>query len=138
MFRYLRSLFAARPPVELRHAEFGVLTLDSGLWWGAAQSGERSIRFCIDGTDAEPDVGLLDRVRDLLTRFAEVERSALDLLRSHAAYVGQGEFAFDSLDFLWADKPHLFTLEFTLAGDDEAIWRVEFENGQPKYVGRDD
>jgi hypothetical protein len=138
MFQRLKLLFAAKPAVEFRHPEFGVLTLDSGLWSGEAQRDSRSIRFCIGGTDTAPDTGLLDRVRELVGRFPEVERTALDFLRAQDARVREGEFEFYSLDFLLEDKPHLYTLEFTLAGDDDGIWRVEFESGQPKYVGRDD
>lgn len=138
MFQRLKSLFAAKPPVEFRHPEFGVLRLNSGLWSGEAQRDGRSIRFCVGGTDTAPDAGLLDRVRELLGRFRDVERTALDFLRAQEASVCDGEFEFYSLDFLWEDKPHLYTLEFTLAGDGDGLWRVEFESGQPKYVGRDD
>lgn len=138
MFQRLRSLFAAKQPVEFRDAEFGVLTLDSGIWIGEAQRGGRSIRFCIGGSGTAPDDGLLDRVRELVRCFPEVENTALDFLRAQDASVRQGRFEFYSLDFLWEDKPHLYTLEFTLAGDDDGIWRVEFESGQPKFVGRDD
>lgn len=138
MFQRLKSFFAAKPPVEFQHPEFGVLTLDSGLWSGEVQRDGKGVRFHIGGTDTAPDAGLLDRVRELLGRFPEVQRSALDFLRVQEASVRQGEFEFYSLDFLWEDEPHLYSLEFTLAGDDDGIWRVEFENGEPKYVGRDD
>lgn len=77
-------------------------------------------------------------MREVVGRFSEIERRALDFLRAEEASVRQGEFEFYSLDFLWEDKPHLYALEFTLAGDDDGIWRVEFESGQPNYVGRDD
>ena len=138
MFQRLKSLFVAKPPLEFRHPEFGVLTLDSGLWSGEAQRGGRRIRFCIAGTDTAPDAGLLDRVCEFLGGLAEVERTALDFLRAPEASLRQREFEFYSLDFLWEDKPHLYALEFMLAGDDDGVWRVEFESGQPKFVGRDD
>ena len=77
-------------------------------------------------------------MREVVGRFSEIERRALDFLRAEEASVRQGEFEFYSLDFLWEDKPHLYALEFTLAGDDDGIWRGEFESGQPNYVGRDD
>jgi len=35
-------------------------------------------------------------------------------------------------------EPARIAMEFTLAGDDDGIWRVEFEHEQPKFVGRDD
>lgn len=137
MFQRLKSLFAAKPPAEYHHPQFGVLTLDSGVWSGIARQNDQEIRFYVGGTDSAPDAGLLQRVGELLERFPHVERAALDFIRSQSPAV-TGEFTFYSLDFLWEDKPHMFAMEFTLAGDDDGIWRVEFEHGQPKFVGRDD
>lgn len=137
MFKNLKTLSAPKRSVEFRDPEFGVLTCNSDLWSGEAQRDGTRIRFCIGGTDTTPDAGLLDRVRELVRRFPEVERRALDFLCTQDASVRPGEFAFESLNLLWEDKPHLYTLEFTLTGDD-GIWRVEFESDLPKYVGRDD
>jgi hypothetical protein len=138
MFKRLKSLFAAKPPVLYQDTEFGVLTLESGVWGGQATHQGRSIRFYVGGTQVSPDEGLLNRVRALISRFAEVERSAIDFLLAQDERVQRGEFEFYSLDFLWEDKPHLYALEFTLTGDEYGIWRVEFDNDQPKFVGRDD
>lgn len=126
------------PDVEFRHPEFGVLTCDSGIWSGDAQLDGRTVRFSVGGTEIAPDAGLLDRVRELLRRFPEVERSALDFLCAPDLRVRTEDFAFYSLDLLWADKPQQYTLEFTLAGDEDGIWRVEFEGDQPRFTGRDD
>jgi hypothetical protein len=136
MFHRLKSLFAAKPPVEFRHSEFGVLTFESGLWSGETQRDGRNIRFCIGGTDIAPNAGLLDRVRELVGRFPGIERTALDFLCAQDKGVRRGDFDFYSLDLLWENKPQLYTLEFSLAGDDDGIWRVEFENEQPKYRTR--
>ena len=140
IFHRLKSWFAAKPPVEFRHPEFGVLTLDSpgGLWTGYAQREGSSIRFYIGGTDTEPDAGLLDRVQEVVGRFPEVDGTALDFLGAQDASVRQGEFEFYSLNFLWENKPHIFALEFTLVGDDDGIWNVEHDSGHPIFVGRDD
>jgi len=48
------------------------------------------------------------------------------------------KFTFCALDLLWEDQPDDFAMEFELAGDTDGVWRVEFQNGQPKFVGRDD
>ena len=138
MFQRLKSIFAPKAPVDFRHPKFGILTLDSGLWTGEALHEGRKIHFCIGGTETEPDAGLLNRVSELVGTFPEVERRALDFLRAQESSAAQGAFEFYSLDFLWENKPHLYVLEFTLAGDDDGIWRVEFENDQPTVVGRDD
>ncbi|HSY17339.1 MAG TPA: hypothetical protein VK815_03355 [Candidatus Acidoferrales bacterium] len=138
MFERFKSLFAAKPPVEYVHPEFGVLVLDSELWSGKVHRDGRDIRFYVGGTATTPDDELLDRFRDLLGRFAEVERKALDFIRTKEPTVRLGDFTFYSLDFLWEDKPDIFAMEFERAGDDDGIWRVEFERGEPKFVGRDD
>jgi len=131
-------MFTAKSPVEFVHPEFGVLSLDSGLWSGKVQRDGRDIRFCIAGTSTAPDDGLLGQLRDLLGRFAEVERAAMDFLRMQAPALRSREFTFYSIDFLWEEKPDAFAMEFRLAGDEYGIWRVEFDRGQPKSVGRDD
>ncbi len=75
MFDRLKSLFAKPPPPEFRDSELGVLTLDYGVWNGTVQRGGRDLSIIVAGTDAAPDAGLLDRVRSLLTRFPDTERS---------------------------------------------------------------
>jgi hypothetical protein len=137
MFQRLKRLFAPKPPPEFRHPEFGVMRFDCDLWSGEAQREGRSIPFVIAGTRTEPDSGLLERVRELVERFPEVERGALEFLRAQDESVAEGEFEFFALDLLWEDKPQDYTLEFTLAGDTDGIW-VEYENGVPKSIGRDD
>jgi hypothetical protein len=92
----------------------------------------------IAGSESGPDPTLIERLRDAIVNLSELERAALELIRSQEPEVRQGEFTFDSLDFLWVKKPDVFVLEFSLVGDDDGIWRVEFEEGRPKSVGRDD
>lgn len=137
MIKWLKTWFVSKPPMEFHHPEFGVLTFDAGLWSGVVRRDGRDVPFHTGGSESAPDAGLLRRVRDVLDRFPDVEREALDFLRSQSPGVS-GAFTLYALDFLWEDKPHLFALEFSLAGDDDGIWRVEFDNGVPKHVGRDD
>jgi hypothetical protein len=137
MFQRLKSLFGTKPTAEYHDAAFGVLTLDAGLWSGIAQRDGREVHFYVGGTESAPDSALLQRVRELLEHFPHHERAALDFVRSQSPAI-TGELMFYSLDFLWEDKPHVFAIEFTLAGDGDGIWRVEFEHGKPKFVGRDD
>src|SRR5437764_1454220 len=89
---------------------------EGGRRSGQGQRGGRSIRLYVAGTQAAPDGGLLDRVRDLIDRFASVERSAMDFLHARGKDVRHGGFEFYSLDFLWEDEPYLYALEFTRTG----------------------
>jgi hypothetical protein len=100
------------PPKQIQHREFGALTLDSGLWSGEVVRDGRKLPFCISGTDAEPDGRLLGRLRDVVRRFPEVERAALEFIQSKEPRLLPGKFEISSLNFLWEDKPHLYSLEF--------------------------
>lgn len=81
---------------------------------------------------------MLNRLHDALDRFSEFERTALEFICAQEPAAKPGEFTFYSLDFLWETKPDDFVFEFTLEGDVDGIWRVEFESGRPKSLGRDD
>jgi hypothetical protein len=138
MFERLKSLFAAKPPAEFQHPEFGKLVNDAGVWSGQARQRDRVVRFYVGGTDTVPDAELINRVRAFVGRLDEVESKALDFIRKESPELSVGKFSLYSLDFLWEDKPDVYALEFSLDGDDDGIWRVEFEGEQPKFVGRDD
>ena len=138
MFSRLKSLFAKPPPPEFRDSELGVLTLDCGVWIGTAQREQRALRFIVAGTETAPDAGLLGRVRSLLSRFSDTERSAMEFLRSRESEVREARLDFYSFEFLWEDKPDDFAFEFLAGGDDSRVWRVEFVAGQPSQTGFDD
>ncbi len=155
MLEFFKSLFAAKPPVTLLDPRLGLLTCERGseIWSGEARSAGRLIRFFVAGDDSGPDARLLGSLNDTLGRFVDVERDALDFLVASAdaseqassrlfgderPSIGRHEFAFYAVDFLWEHKPLDFVMEFTLEGDVDGIWRVEFENGSPKSLGRDD
>ncbi len=129
---------ARRPTRQLQHPEFGTLTFESDLWTGQTQRDGRPIRFCVAGSESSPDASLIERLRAAIGRLPEFERAALEFIQTNEPKVRPGDFTFDSLDFLWEQKPDDFAMEFSLAGDEGGIWRVEFESGSPKSVGRDD
>ena len=123
---------------EFCDSELGVLTLDCGVWGGTVQRDGKEIRFHIAGTASAPDAGLVGRVGVLLVGFADVERRAMEFLRSREAALSHAQLSFYSFDFLWEGKPDDFAFEF-LAGEDESrVWRVEFVAGQPSGTGFDD
>jgi hypothetical protein len=120
------------------HPEFGVLTFGFGSWDGVARKDGREIRFTVAGSESAPDEGLLAGVTDLLRRFAEFEGPALDVLVKQEANLRREDFSFYGLNFLWPERPRFCALEFVLKGDDEGVWRVEFEGDAVSWVGRDD
>lgn len=142
MLEWLAKRFSTHPPdppAESMHREFGLLLGEEGLWSGTACQHGREIRFTIAGTGAGPDPRLLDRLPRILSDFSRLESSARELLCPPDASLSAapGDFTFRSVDLLWPDEPDCFTFEFALDGDEGAIWRVEFHQGQPKYTGRD-
>jgi hypothetical protein len=143
MFGFGKKLLEKKPALTFEDSQFGSLIFDSDLWNGKAQIGGKEICFVVDGSDAAPDRVLLEQVRRVVDQFTKIEQSAINFLcvqqpETVKKAVEPGDFTFTSLNFLWADKPDIYALEFSLKGDEAAIWRVEFEKDQPKYSGRDD
>lgn len=140
MFRWLKATFKAKPPVQFLHPTFGLLSYENRLWSGQVHHHGRLIPFVVAGSEATPDPVLLDRLTAILAEFLELEAGALRLLcpqEKPFPGVQPADFTFQSVDLLWSDKPDCFTFTFDLDGDPGAIWRVEFEEGKPKYTGRD-
>ena len=138
MLKWIQSLFSAKPLPVFHHGELGVLTLDSGLWSGTVRRAGREIAVHIAGTEMAPDNGLLVHASNVLARFTQVESEAVAFIRDQEAGLSPTDLTIYSLDFLWEAKPDDFVLEFTLQGDLDGVWRVEFEAGCPKSLGRDD
>jgi len=146
MFQYLKSLFEKRPPEpspEFRHPVLGLLTFDndSDLWSGEVHRDGRDIPFFIGGRECPPNSTLTNAFLRFLDRFPQTENSALRLLcppNVPDVPVTKNEFTFQTVNFLSPATPDNFTLEFTMKGDPDAIWRVEFNAGEPTHSGRDD
>ena len=140
MFDRIKARFkkVTTPPAEFHDAELGVLTADSDLWSGTITRHGITIPFTVAGTQAAPDSALLDRVRDIIGRFNEVEAVGLTFLRAEVAEVRSSRFTFNGLTFLWEDQPDLYSLEWLADGDDSCFWIVHFEADKPKDAGFDD
>jgi hypothetical protein len=139
MFEWLKKLFKSKPPAQFHHPNLGLMTeMDPGLWSGRIEHAGREIEFVLSGSEMVPDAGLTARLQEALRRIDAIEQSALDFLCTQKTLFKPGDFTFQSINFLWEKKPDVFTLEFSMAGDEHGIWRVEFENDQPRHIGRDD
>ena len=111
------------PSSVIRHPHLGVLSGADGLWSGCIRLHDRDIPFLVAGTEARPEPHLLDSLLDLLTKFNDLEASALQFLcpPNPPVAVKPGDFTFQSFDLLWPEKPECFTFEFALEGDGGAI-----------------
>lgn len=119
----------------MQHPRLGELEWENDGWWqGQLSVAGDEISFAVLGEKNGPVASLVDALVATLQRWREV-------LAKARAYVAKAEKKVDpedliplSIVFLWS--PTTFALE--LEGEGDAIWRVEFENGEPKQLGRDD
>jgi hypothetical protein len=138
MLELIKSLFKKKAPIEMVHPEHGVLTFEGELWSGCVERAGRKIEIAVAGTEAGPDAVLMRRLGELLGRFETIEQRAREYVQEIEPRIRQEELRFCGLDLLWEDRPEWFVVDFTLKGDVDGLWRVEFENEEPKSLGRDD
>ena len=136
IFKRLKGLLTRTPRPEIRHPEFGLMTFYSGLWRGQLPHQGNEIRFTLAGSESGPQAALLDHLRALLNRFPHVRQSALDFLCAEKRLFNPRDFTVRSVSFLSPNKPDAFGMEFSMAGDENGLWRVEFEQDQPKHLLR--
>jgi hypothetical protein len=134
----IREAQSRKPSRTLQHPELGTLESSYGkLWSGKTQWDGRTVNFTLAGSEEGPAPVLVERLHGVRTKFGELENEAIAQLHLDDE-AGQGAFTFENLTFLWKEKPDLFEMEFYQAGDEDGTWRVEFKQGKPTVVGRDD
>jgi|GEM_PF-4476670 len=138
MFARLKQMFALKTPVQFEHTAFGCFEGSDGVWTASISHGSDSFQLSLGGSDSAPDDRLLAAAARLLPRFDELRNIALRFITSQESSARPEHFTIYGFDFLWEDRPDDFVLEFTMVGDIVGIWRVEFESGAPKFLGRDD
>ena len=112
------------------------MTFYSRLWRGQLQHDGKEIRFAVAGSEAAPPALLLDHLRALLNRFPYVTQSALDFLCAEKRLFNPRDFTVRSVNLLSPDRPDIFEMEFSVQGDENGLWRVEFEQDRPKHLAR--
>ncbi|MGV3771650.1 MAG: hypothetical protein ACO1QB_02030 [Verrucomicrobiales bacterium] len=123
---------------DYQSEKFGLLTSEMDVWSGKTNINGLEVPFSIGGSEESPDPKLLDRLESILSRFQQVHKIALDYLLKENPSSVPLEFSFLDIDILYPEDPDHFTFSFALKGDEEGIWRVEFENDSPVFTGRDD
>lgn len=99
--------------------------------------GAESFQLSLGGSDSAPDYRLLAAASRLRPRFDELRDTALRFITSQESSARPEHFTIYGFNFLWEDRADDFVLEFSMAGDIDGIWRVEFESDTPKFLGRD-
>jgi len=112
-----------------------------GVWIVAMRSHSISLEFAVHGDREGPAGPLVSALERTLGNWPDVDQQLRRFLASKVP--PETASVADSLEpisvsYLWPARPECFAVELTLEGDEGAIWRVEFERGEPKHLGRDD
>jgi len=116
----------------------GSFVADDALWTSKFPADRNSIELSLAGTASGPHENLVTAVSALVARFPQVKEAALDFLTSQEDAPGREDFICQGMELLREDCPNHFSLSFVLFGDDGGVWRVEFEDGEPEFLTRDD
>lgn len=96
------------------------------------------MELSLAGDESAPHEVLLSAASGLLARFSEVKELALDFLTEQEDSPRREDFICHGMELLREDCPNHFSLSFILFGDLGGSWRVEFEDGAPEFLTRDD
>jgi len=126
------------PRPSFEHTTLGSFVAEGNLWTTTIVSGDNSLELSLAGNDSGPHESLAAAASGLIARFPEVKKQALDFLVSQEEAPPREDFICEGLELLREDYPNHFSLSFILFGDLGGIWRVEFEDGEPLFLARDD
>lgn len=127
---------------SLRHASLGQLRWEPDGWWeGEARlPGGGALPFAVLGDERGPDEPLAKALASTLKDWPAVARKTSAFVAAAAAKAGVAVEPGDMtpLSIVFLSTPRHFVLEVELPGDDEAPWRVEFEDGEPRHADVDE
>jgi hypothetical protein len=134
MFQDLNKWFAPKAHPAFNHPTLGSFQLDDGIW----TSRIHDIELSLAGNESAPNEALLVAASALLDQFSKVKETALVFLVSQDEAPDKEDFTCYDLELLREECPNHFALRFILLGDLGGMWRVEFEDGAPLFLTRDD
>jgi hypothetical protein len=137
MSPHLSKWFGPKPDPIFEHPTLGSFHLEDGIWTSRL-AGAMNVELSLAGSDSAPNEGLLAAASALLERFPEVRDTALAFLVSQEEAPAREDFSCYDIEWLREDAPDHFALRFLLLGDLGGIWRVEFEEGAPLFLTRDE
>ncbi len=127
-----------KPTLSFEHTELGSFVATGDIWTTQIPHGKDTLELSLAGTASAPYQALTTAASALLARFSEVEQSALTFLTSQPESPSREDFICEGVELLREDYPNHFSLSFMLFGDTGGVWRVEFEDGEPLFLARDD
>ena len=130
-------------PEPLQHPGLGELVWNQDGWWeGSVDHQGTPVAVSVGGDEAGPRPDMATAAVATLSVLEDNSQKAVRFLLADLPKLGAriepSQFTLKGVCHLWLDRPQDFWREFDLEGDPHAIWRVEFEDGNPRYSGRDD
>jgi hypothetical protein len=121
----------------IRHTKLGELQWEQEGWWqGEACVSGGELPFAVLGDKRGPDEPLASALAATLANWPEVIQKARAFLTEHG---GRSAADFSVLSIVFLSTPTHFAIDLETEDDDEpAIWKLEFEHGEPKHLSRDD
>jgi hypothetical protein len=138
----LLSFLQGKPAadVTLVHPQLGLMKYGEGIWYGHAPA-IPEIEIAVAGDQLGPDEKQSERLLEHLENFSTLEKQIYDFLENLLnadPVIKPSDFHIESLDFLFPKHDGHFMIYMKMNGDEYSDWRIDFVNGQPKYLGRDD
>ena len=131
-----------RPTID--HPQLGVLERDDqGCWIGVrSRPGGGEVDISLEGDASGPDAAQADRLARLVGDLAGFERVARAFIATQDLSpfdAPPDRFHLESIWFLYPPSAgDSFMVYLSLEDDSWGHWRIDFENGVPAYLARDD
>jgi hypothetical protein len=137
-------------PLRIHHPTLGELKWQDEGWWEGVwtvngefpleRAASKSLEFSVSGDRKGPSDTLVSALERTISRWPDVNQRLQHFLGSLEPRAASAATSLKptAVSYLWPAKPDYFTVELALEGDEGAIWRVEFERGEPKHLSRDD
>jgi hypothetical protein len=123
----------------IRHTKLGELQWeDEGWWQGEARVTGGELPFAVRGDKRGPDEPLATALAATIASWPDIVKKTKAFLTKHGGRAA-GDFAVLAIVFL--STPTHFAIDLETEEDDAdepAIWKLEFENGEPKQLTRDE
>jgi hypothetical protein len=121
----------------MRHPKLGELQwADEGWWEGEAPVKGGELPFAVKGDKRGPDQELVTALSATLSKWPELLKKTKVFLTS--SDFGHAVDGVAMLAIVFLSTPQHFAIDFMHEDDEEAVWKLEFENGEPKQLSRDD
>jgi hypothetical protein len=140
VLRRLLSIFRTkpRPDVRIVHPQLGPLTFQDEEWRGHVPK-RNEVEFGVPGGESGPCEEQVERLWRLLAGFDKFEQQIFDFLDQELVSVPVVEatdFRIQSVEL--TTRTNYVIVFLSMEGDEYGLWRIEFIDGKPISLGRDD